>query len=80
MSYRNRSNIARGDLMAGESRLGATAAGLLVLTGLLLSGCVSPRGTYPDPNGPRSGTGFLVDPHTGLTLPGQPDSGGGGRG
>jgi hypothetical protein len=51
---------------------------LLILgaTALLLCGCVSAPGTYPDPNGPRDGDGFLVDPHTGIELPGQPDGGG----
>ena len=46
---------------------------LLVLgaTALLLSGCISPPGTYPDPTGPRDPKGRLVDPRTGIPLPGQ---------
>ena len=51
--------------------LGATA---------FLAGCASPPGSYPDPNGPRNAAGFLVDPHSGLSLPGTGDSGGGGGG
>jgi|SRR5580658_1642922 hypothetical protein len=42
---------------------------------LLLGGCVSPPGTYPDPNGPRDAKGHLVDPQTGLLLPGENDGG-----
>jgi hypothetical protein len=38
---------------------------------LLLAGCVSRPGTYPDPYGPRDGNGLLVDPQTGVVLPGQ---------
>jgi hypothetical protein len=49
--------------------LSALGAGIL-----LLSGCSAP-GTYPDPNGPRNGDGLLVDPRTGITLPGQSDGG-----
>jgi hypothetical protein len=43
---------------------------------VLLAGCgvVSRAGSYPDPNGPRNGDGRLVDPRTGITLPGQSDS------
>jgi hypothetical protein len=46
---------------------------------LLLAGCgiVSEPGTYPDPNGPRDGMGLLVDPRTGVVLPGQAQGGGG---
>ena len=46
----------------------------------LLVGCVAPRGSYPDPNGPRNTAGFLVDPKSGIPLPGTGDSGGGGGG
>jgi hypothetical protein len=42
----------------------------------LLAGCVSAPGTYPDPNGPRNGMGLLVDPQTGVVLPGQSQGGG----
>jgi hypothetical protein len=42
---------------------------------LLLGGCVSAPGTYPDPNGPRDAKGHLVDPQTGLLLPGENDGG-----
>jgi hypothetical protein len=52
-----------------------TALLALGLTALLLAGCTSPPGTYPDYNGPRNGDGFLIDPHTGLELPGQADPG-----
>lgn len=50
---------------------------LLGATGLLLASCGwgSPPGTYPDPNGPRNGEGLLVDPVTGISLPGQADPG-----
>jgi len=65
--------------MARKPRLGAAFPWLLGVAGVVLAGCVSAPGTYPDPNGPRGGTGFLVDPNTGLTLPGQPDAGGGHR-
>lgn len=60
--------ISRGPITA---MLGASV--------VLLAGCgiVSPPGTYPDPNGPRNGMGLLVDPRTGVVLPGQPEGGGG---
>jgi hypothetical protein len=47
----------------------------LGMAAFVLGGCVSPPGTYPDQNGPRNGDGVLVDPHTGVTLPGQYDGG-----
>jgi hypothetical protein len=56
----------RGALLA---MLGAIA--------LVLAGCISAPGTYPDPNGPRNGMGLLVDPLTGVVLPGQSQGGGG---
>jgi hypothetical protein len=62
--------------MAKDSTSLRTAAILaLCLTALLLAGCASPPGTYPDYNGPRNGDGILTDPHTGLELPGQGDPG-----
>jgi hypothetical protein len=42
---------------------------------ILLAGCVSAPGTYPDPSGPRDAKGHLVDPRTGILLPGQGDDG-----
>jgi hypothetical protein len=50
---------------------------LLVATALLLGGCgiISKPGTYPDPNGPRNAKGALVDPKTGILLPGLCDDG-----
>ena len=52
---------------------------MLGATIVLLAGCsiVSQPGTYPDPNGPRDGMGALIDPRTGVVLPGQPQGGGG---
>lgn len=47
----------------------------LALAAILLAGCVSAPGSYPDYNGPRNGDGFLIDPQTGLELPGQADPG-----
>jgi hypothetical protein len=44
---------------------------MLGATALLLAGCISPPGTYPDPTGPRDPKGRLVDPRTGIPLPGQ---------
>jgi hypothetical protein len=61
--------------MAGKSTFHGAAALALCATALLLAGCVSAPGTYPDPNGPRNGDGLLVDPQTGVVLPGQPDVG-----
>jgi hypothetical protein len=61
--------------MARESRFHRLALLALGAIALLLTGCVSPPGTYPDPNGPRNGDGLLVDPQTGLVLPGQSEVG-----
>jgi hypothetical protein len=61
-------------MMARRRKLRATTALVLGAALLLLAGC-SPPGTYPDQYGPRSADGFLVDPHTGIVLPGQPDHG-----
>jgi hypothetical protein len=60
------------------TRRGPVAA-MLGASVVLLAGCgiVSRPGTYPDPNGPRNGMGLLVDPLTGVVLPGQPEGGGG---
>ncbi len=41
----------------------------------LLAACGNPPLTYDDPNGPRNGDGLLVDPRTGISLPGQADPG-----
>jgi hypothetical protein len=65
-----------GRQMVARSRLPyitALGAALLVVAGCA---AVSPVGSYPNPDGPRNGTGFLVDPKTGVTLPGQPEAGG----
>ncbi len=43
-----------------------------------LVGCAAPTvtaGAYPDPQGPRNGVGALVDPRTGIALPGQNQGG-----
>ena len=51
---------------------------LLVVLGVsasLLTACAP--GLPPDPNGPRNGNGQLVDPRTGISLPGQPEPSGG---
>jgi hypothetical protein len=62
--------------MAKDSAsLRGTAVVALGLIALLVAGCASPPGTYPDYNGPRNGDGFLIDPRTGLELPGQADPG-----
>jgi hypothetical protein len=62
--------------MANDSTsLPSTALVALVLTALLAAGCAAPPGTYPDYDGPRNGDGFLIDPQTGLELPGQADPG-----
>jgi hypothetical protein len=45
----------------------------------LLASCAVP-GSYPDPTGPRDGAGMLVDPRTGIELPGTAGGGGGGGG
>jgi hypothetical protein len=61
--------------MAKEPLLHRAILLALGATALLLAGCVSAPGTYPDPNGPRDGDGLLVDPQTGIVLPGQSDVG-----
>jgi hypothetical protein len=48
----------------------------MLATILLLAGCASPNGTYSNQYGPRNGDAMLVDPHTGVALPGQSDPGG----
>jgi hypothetical protein len=58
--------------MARPPTVRAMTVSIVVAT-LLLAGCISQPGTYPDPNGPRNGAGFLIDPNTGVELPGQPD-------
>jgi hypothetical protein len=57
--------------MATEPLFHRTILLALGATALLLAGCVSQPGTYPDPYGPRDGNGLLVDPQTGVVLPGQ---------
>jgi hypothetical protein len=66
----------RAEPATGRARLRAIAV-LLGATALLLAGCgiVSKPGTYPDPNGPRNAKGALVDPKTGILLPGICDDG-----
>jgi hypothetical protein len=59
--------------MLRKSSFGRTAILAASACLLLLAGCVSAPGTYPDPNGPRNGDGQLVDPRTGISLPGQPE-------
>ena len=58
---------------------GRRKSGMLITlaAALLLGGCgiVSKPGTYPDPNGPRNAKGALVDPKTGILLPGFWDAG-----
>jgi hypothetical protein len=66
---------ARGSIMASKSRFHRVLLSALGASILFLSGCVSAPGTYPDYNGPRNGDGFLIDPRTGLELPGQADPG-----
>jgi hypothetical protein len=61
--------------MAQELRVSGCRPWLVGTAALLLAGCVSPPGTYADTAGPRNGDGFLVDPQTGIELPGQPDNG-----
>ena len=61
--------------MARDFTSRRTAAVLVLgLTALLVAGCSAP-GAYPDYHGPRNGDGVLVDPRTGLELPGQADPG-----
>jgi hypothetical protein len=59
----------------GSVKRAATVA--LCVATLLCAGCslISPPGSYPSADGPRNGDGFLVDPHTGVELPGQADPG-----
>jgi hypothetical protein len=64
-----------GSIMATELTFHRILLSALGASLLLLSGCVSAPGTYPDPNGPRNGEGLLVDPQTGVALPGQSDQG-----
>jgi len=61
--------------MKALSRFACMAGLCTALT--VLSGCgiVSRPGTYVDRSGPRDGDGLLVDPQTGVPLPGQSDSG-----
>jgi hypothetical protein len=63
--------------MTGRVRCTATIVLMLSASALLLGGCgiVSKPGTYPDPTGPRNAKGALVDPKTGLLLPGFCDDG-----
>lgn len=61
--------------MVRQPRFYRAALLALAAGALLLAGCASPPGTYPDPNGPRDGDGLLVDPQTGIVLPGQSDVG-----
>jgi hypothetical protein len=63
--------------MAKRAGRVAQIAFLLGAGVLLLGGCgiVSKPGTYPDPNGPRNAKGALVDPKTGILLPGLCDDG-----
>jgi|SRR5580658_1877130 hypothetical protein len=70
-----RGYISEVKTMAKEPMLHRTVLLALGATALLLAGCVSAPGTYPDPNGPRDGDGLLVDPQTGIVLPGQSDVG-----
>jgi hypothetical protein len=62
-------------LMRASFRFAGIAGLCAALT--VLSGCgiVSRPGTYVDPSGPRNGDGLLVDPQSGVPLPGQSDSG-----
>ncbi len=55
-------------LRTGRSAITALMLGAATF---LLAGCIiSAPGTYPDPNGPRDGKDQLVDPKTGIPLPG----------
>ena len=57
--------------MTSRASRSSTIAVMLGALALLLAGCISAPGTYPDPNGPRDPKGRLVDPKTGIPLPGQ---------
>jgi hypothetical protein len=48
----------------------------MLMTALLLAGCASSHGTYFNQFGPRNGEAMLVEPQTGVALPGQSDPGG----
>jgi hypothetical protein len=62
--------------MSGRVRRDGTTLLIFLAAALLLAGCiVSAPGTYPDPNGPRDSKGRLVDPKTGIPLPGQGEDG-----
>ena len=60
--------------MRSRSAAWVSILGILGLSALLLAACAP--GPPPDPNGPRNGKGQLVDPQTGISLPGQPELGG----
>jgi hypothetical protein len=57
--------------MTGRALRRATMMIMLGATAFLVAGCISEPGTYPDPTGPRDPKGRLVDPRTGIPLPGQ---------
>jgi hypothetical protein len=63
------------------ARLRFAGMATLCVALFFLAGCAATSrvGTYPNPNGPRNGDGALVDPKTGVTLPGQAEGGGGAR-
>jgi hypothetical protein len=61
--------------MPGKSAVQASLLWVLGLSALLLAACAP--GPPPDRNGPRNGDGQLVDPRTGISLPGQPEPNGG---
>jgi hypothetical protein len=75
--HRSPSGLGYAQMAMAKDSPSLRSAAMLVmgLTALLLAGCVWGPGTYPDYNGPRNGDGFLVDPLTGLELPGQADPG-----
>ena len=59
--------------MANRSNSSPLIVLALGAAALLLASCYT--GPAPDPYGPRSGDGLLVDPRTGIMLPGQDDLG-----
>jgi hypothetical protein len=61
--------------MSGAGKRNRIIVFMLGATAFLLGGCISAPGTYPDPKGPRDAKGHLVDPRTGILLPGQGDDG-----